>query len=94
MILIDLQKAFGTLNHDKLLDKMKYLGFTSKAIDWFGSYLKRRNIVVNLEKTFRNSNFELRCPSKISLHILEKIELKESISFKRRNKSNLSLNIT
>ena len=28
MILIDLQKAFGTLDHDILLDKMKYLGFT------------------------------------------------------------------
>ena len=30
---------------------MKYLGFTSKTIDWFGSYLKKRNIVVSLEKT-------------------------------------------
>ena len=30
---------------------MKYLDFTSKAIDWFGSYLKKQNIVVSLEKT-------------------------------------------
>ena len=37
MILIDLQKAFDTLDHDILLGKMKYLGFTSKTIDWFGS---------------------------------------------------------
>ena len=50
MILIDLQKAFDTLDHDILLNKMKYLGFTSKTIDWFGSYLKKRNIVVSLEK--------------------------------------------
>ena len=41
MILIDLQKAFDSLDHDVLLDKMKYLGFTSKTIDWFGSYLKK-----------------------------------------------------
>ena len=29
MILIDLRKAFNTLDHDILLNKMKYLGFTS-----------------------------------------------------------------
>ena len=51
MILINLQKAFDSLDHDMLLDKMKYLGFTSKTIDWFGSYLKKWNIVVNLGKT-------------------------------------------
>ena len=51
MILIDLQKAFDSLDHDILLNKMKYLGFTQKTIDWFGSYLKKRNIVVSLEKT-------------------------------------------
>ena len=51
MILIDLRKAFNTLDHDILLNKMKYLGFTSKTIDWFASYLKKQNIVVSLEKT-------------------------------------------
>ena len=51
MILIDLQKLFDTLDHDVLLDKMKYLGFTSKTIDWFGSYLKKQNFVVSIEKT-------------------------------------------
>ena len=44
-----MQKAFDTIDHD-ILDKMKYLGFTSKTIDWFGSYSKKQNIV-NLEKT-------------------------------------------
>ena len=29
---------------------MKYLGFTSKTMDWFGSYLKKQNFVVSLEK--------------------------------------------
>ena len=51
MILIGLQKAFDTLDHDILLDKMKYLGFTPKTINLFGCYLKKRNIVVSLEKT-------------------------------------------
>ena len=60
MILIDLQKAFDTLDYDILLDKMKYLGFTSKTIDWFSSYFKKRNIIVSLEKTLletKNLNF-------------------------------------
>ena len=35
----NLQKAFDTLDHDMFLDKMKYLGFTSKARDWFDFYL-------------------------------------------------------
>ena len=30
---------------------MKHLGFISKTIDWFVSYVKKRNIVVSLEKT-------------------------------------------
>ena len=41
MILIDLQKAFDTLNHDILLDKMKYLGFTWKTIDYVWFLLKK-----------------------------------------------------
>ena len=55
MILTDLQKAFDTLDHNILLNKIKYLGFTSKVIDWFGSYLKIRNIVVSLEKTLSDT---------------------------------------
>ena len=45
MILIDLQKASDTLDHDILLGKMNYFNFTSETIDWFGSYLKKWNIV-------------------------------------------------
>ena len=60
MILTDLQKAFDTLDHEILLDKMKYLGFTSKTIDWLGSYLKKRNIVVSIEKTLSETGI-LNC---------------------------------
>ena len=41
MILIDLQKVFDTLDHDILLDKMKYLGSISKTIERLGSSLKK-----------------------------------------------------
>ena len=39
---------------------MKYLGFTSKTIDWFGSYLKKQNIVVSFEKTLSETGI-LNC---------------------------------
>ena len=42
MILIDLQKAFGTLDPDVLLKKMECVGFIKPAIKWFKSYLSNR----------------------------------------------------
>ena len=39
MILVDLQKAFDTLGHGVLLEKMKYFGFRAPVIKWFESYL-------------------------------------------------------
>ena len=37
MILVDLQKAFDTSHHGVLLEKMKYFGFWTFVINWFGS---------------------------------------------------------
>ena len=52
IIIIDLQKAFDTINHEILINKMEYLGFSKDAILWFKSYLSNRKIKVNLNKTF------------------------------------------
>ena len=52
MILFDLQKAFDTINHDILINKMEYLGFSKDAIFWFKSYETNRKIKVNSNKTF------------------------------------------
>ena len=46
MILIDLQKAFDTINHLLLLEKMTFLGISEKSIKWFKSYLADRKIIV------------------------------------------------
>ena len=35
MILIDLQKAFDTIDHNILLLKMPSLGFSREVIDWY-----------------------------------------------------------
>ena len=42
MILLDLQKAFDTVDHSILLMKIEALGFSQDAIRWFCSYLSDR----------------------------------------------------
>mgnify|MGYP001795459600 FL=1 len=60
MILIDLQKAFDTINHVILLQKMEIMGFSKKSIDWFESYLGNRTFLVSIEKSFSSSG-NLKC---------------------------------
>ena len=52
MILIDLQKAFDTIDHEILFDKMISLQFTERTISWFKCYLKDRTFKVNVGNVF------------------------------------------
>ena len=52
MILIDLQKVFDTIDHEILLEKMSFVGFSKQVIDWFRSYLSNRTFKVKIGKTF------------------------------------------
>ena len=52
MILVDLQKAFDTLDHGVLLEKMKYFGFRASVIKWFESYLSNRKLLVYIDHFF------------------------------------------
>ena len=49
MILIDLQKAFDTIDHEILLQKLKAIKFSESTIKWFKSYLSERIFLVNTE---------------------------------------------
>ena len=60
MVLIDLQKAFDTIDRSILLDEMKYLGFSTSTIDWFNSYLTNRSFIVNVGKEY-SSPGKLSC---------------------------------
>ena len=42
MVMIDLQKAFDTVDHDILLNKLKAIGLDDLSTYWFSSYLKNR----------------------------------------------------
>ena len=48
-ILVDLQKAFDTLDHGILLEKIKYFGSLASVIKWFESYLSNRKFLVCID---------------------------------------------
>ena len=48
MIFIDLKKAFDTVDHGILLDKMKFYGISGIEHDWFRSYLINRKQFCNV----------------------------------------------
>ena len=47
-IFIDLQKAFDTVDHEILLDKLKNYGFRGLSNDWLTSYLTGRRQFVQV----------------------------------------------
>ena len=48
-IFVDLSKAFDTVNHHMLLDKLENLGIRGKALELFRSYLSGRKQYVNID---------------------------------------------
>ena len=47
-IFIDLKKAFDTVNHEILLQKLYHYGIRGIVNDWFSSYLKSRSQTTNI----------------------------------------------
>ena len=49
MILIDLQGAFGAINHEILFKKLKVIGFSEGCVTWFQSYLSERIFFISID---------------------------------------------
>ena len=63
MVLLDLQKAFDTVDHCILLMKLDVMGFSSDVIHWFMSYLSSHTQMVNVTGVLSSSaNLTCRVP--------------------------------
>ena len=59
-----MSKAFDTVDHVILLEKLKYYGCTGTELQWFKDYIKDRSIQVNIDKNNKvidNLNRTLTC---------------------------------
>ena len=48
MVLLDLSKAFDSIDHAKLLVKMSSMGVSSSALEWFRSYMHDRQRYIRI----------------------------------------------
>ena len=47
-VFVDFQKAFDTVDHDILLEKLDRYGISGNTNKWFASYLKDRKQIVSI----------------------------------------------
>lgn len=50
-VFLDLSKAFDTVDHSLLMDKLKSIGMDTQALSWFKSYLANRQISTSVGST-------------------------------------------
>ena len=60
LVMLDLQKAFDTVDHSILCNKLDAIGFNSSSVQWFKSYLSDRQQLVDINGT-HSSPSEITC---------------------------------
>ena len=51
IVLLDMSKVFDSIRHDFMLRKLRKVGVSESACDWFESYLSQRQQVVKFQNT-------------------------------------------
>ena len=59
-VLLDLSKAFDSIDHQILITKLQDVGLSPSAIQWFRSYLSSRYQVVRIQTVLSN-HLPVRC---------------------------------
>ena len=59
-VFIDLSKAFDTVNHNILLNKLSLCGIKNNSLKWFSSYLSDRKQYVQTS-VFKTTNLNVVC---------------------------------
>ena len=59
-LFLDFSKAFDTVNHDILFQKLEHYGIRGKALDWFKSYLSDRYQYVEFNGV-KSSKLKIKC---------------------------------
>ena len=68
MNFIDLKKAFDTVDHQMLIDKMQFYGITGRAHKWFSSYLDNRKQYCRVNGTTSSiENIDIGVPQGLCL---------------------------
>ena len=58
--MIDLQKAFDTVNHAIMSDKRGATGYDDGSVNWFNSYLSNRSQFIDIKGTL-SDRWEVTC---------------------------------
>ena len=70
MLLLDLSAVFDTVNHDYLLNHLKYrFGVVGTALTWFTDYLEgrtQREALDGIHGQIQSDSVTLKCPPGIS----------------------------
>ena len=63
-IFLDFSKAFDTVNHNILLNKLDYYGVRGSPLLWFKSYLNNRQQYTDINGTLKCGCYQMWCPTR------------------------------
>ena len=60
-VFIDFSKAFDTVDHDILLEKLQHYGVKNNSLKWFSNYLTNRKQFIPYNHNDKSTIMQIRC---------------------------------